>query len=391
MKKEHVVVVGGGFAGLEAVRAIRRRVPEAAITVIDANPYATMVPALPDVVSGRIPEDALVRPLEEVLDPESRLVIDPVRSVDLDKRLVFGSENEYRYDYLVIANGSKPNYFGFQPQEGGQLHSVHSYPRAMAFREEFSRRTRQQAAPTTVVVGGGYTGLEVAASLRFGTEGSGAHPRILVVELAEDVVPFIPEKTRSKIRGYLESRDIEVRTGTSLEALVGQRAELSDGEKIEDALVCWSAGMRAALEEVEGTVDRTRDGRFVTDVNLALPAHPEVFVAGDAAALNKGGETLRRAVNFSIYSGRQAGKNVAARITERAVRPFKPADLGWVIPLSEISTGKILNSIPVAGSFGLRLHYFMCGFRHFGAPQAWEFHKTALHLSRSPGSMELTG
>ncbi len=386
-----MVVIGGGFAGLEALKAIRRRAPDAEVTLIDASPFATMVPALPDIVSGRVPENALVRPLEELLDSETRLVIDPVHEVDLNERRVLCSENEYRYDYLVIANGSKPNYFGFQPQEGGQLHSVHSYPRAVAFREEFSRRSREGRAPTTVVVGGGYTGVEVAASLRFGTESSGLHPRILVVELAQEVVPVMPEKTRSKIRAYLESRDVEVRTGTSLKALIGERAELSNGEEIEDALVCWSAGMKAALEEVEGTVDRTRDGRFVTDETLALPAHPEVFAAGDAAALNKGGDTLRRAVNFSVYSGRRAGKNVAARITGGAVRPFKPADLGWVIPLSEISTGKILNTIPVAGSLGLRLHYFMCGFRHFGASQAWEFHKTALHLSRSPGIMELTG
>jgi NADH dehydrogenase len=199
----------------------------------------------------------------------------------------------------------------------------------------------------------------------------------------------MPEKTRAKIREYLDSRGIEVLTSTSLQRLVGQTAELSNGDRIENALVCWSAGMKATQEDIEGDLERTKEMRIRTNAALQLPSHPEVFVAGDAAALEKGGTLLRRAVNFSIYSGRRAGKNVARMITGKVPRPFRPADLGWVIPLSEISTGRILNTIPVGGSFGLRLHYFMCGFRHFGPSYSWEFYKTALRLSRSPGRMDL--
>lgn len=388
MKQKHAVVLGGGFSGLEAVRAIRRHAPDSAVTLIDANPYATMVPALPDVVSGRIPEGALARPLSEVVEAEVELVVDPIESVDLTARKLVGTKSSYGYDYLVIANGSKPNFFGFQP-EGGTLHSVHSYPKAMEFRHDFMEQARRTSEPEVIVVGGGYTGLEVAASLRYGTEGSDVRPRIRVVELAEDVVPFMPEKIRRKIRDYLDSRDITLLTSTSLQRLAGATATLSNGEVIENALVCWSAGMKATQEKVEGDVKRTKDMRIRTNEALQLPSHPEVFVAGDAAALEKGGNTLRRAVNFSIYSGRQAGKNVAALIRGKVPSPFRPADLGWVIPLSEISTGTILNTIPVGGSFGLRLHYFMCGFRHFGAGEAWEFYKTALRLKRSPGRMEL--
>lgn len=389
MKQKHVVVLGGGFAGLEALRAIRRHAPEAAVTLIDANPYATMVPALPDVVSGRIPESSLARPLSEIVEREVELLVDQIESVDLVTRKLLGTKSSYGYDYLVIANGSKPNFFGFQP-EGGRLHSVHSYPTAIEFRDAFVEQARKTAEPEVIVVGAGYTGLEVATSLRYGTEGTGIRPRIRVVELAEDVVPFIREKTRTKIRAYLDAREIALLTSTSLQGLQGETVILSNGERIENALVCWSAGMKASQEKIEGDVQRTKDLRIKTNESLQLHSHPEVFVAGDAAALEKGGDILRRAVNFSIYSGRQAGKNVAALIRGGVPAPFRPADLGWVIPLSEISTGSILGTIPVGGSFGLRLHYFMCGFRHFGAGEAWEFYKTALRLRRSPGRMEFS-
>lgn len=388
MEKQQVLVIGGGFAGIEAVRAIRRKAPEAAVTLIDANEQAVMVPALPDVVSGRIPVDALARPLREILDEEVTLHVDLIREIDLAAREVRGEAGSYRYDYLVLANGSRPEYFGFK-SEGGTLHTVHSYPGALAFRRTIEEKARTNGKPEVIVVGGGYTGLEVAASLRYGAARSGVEPRIRVVELADDVLTFLPEKKRQKIKAYLASREIELLTGTSLKALKGDTAHLSNGETVENATVCWSAGMRAAQDTVRGDVERAKDGRFVTDENLRLPGYPEVWVAGDAAELQKAGTTVRRAVNFAFFSGRRAGENVAAVINGKAPRPFAPTDLGWVIPLSEMSHGKIFGFIRVGGKLGLRLHYFMCGFRHFGPAERWEFYKTALNLRRNPGSLEV--
>ena len=388
MSAKQLLVVGAGFAGLEAVAALRRRAPDAEVTLIDANSYATMVPALPDIVSGRIPQNAFATPLSEVVDPAVRLVQDRIEAVDLKRRVLSGGKESYNYELLILAAGSKPNFFGFEP-EGGTLHSVHSYPAALSFRHAFEEKARSGARPEVVIVGGGYTGLEVAASLRYGTRESGVEPRIRIVELAEEIVTFLPEKIRRRIKEYLQDRQIELLTGTSLERLVGETAHLSNGERVENALVCWSAGMRASQDEVEGNVARARDGRLETNEFLQLPEHPEVFVAGDAAALKKEEQPLRRAVNFSIYSGRRAGMNAAALVGGERLRPFKPVDLGWVIPLSEISTGRVLGSMPVGGSLGLRLHYFMCGFRHWGARRTWEFYRTAARLSRKPGSMEL--
>jgi NADH dehydrogenase len=171
--------------------------------------------------------------------------------------------------------------------------------------------------------------------------------------------------------------------------LTEERAELSNGDQIVDPVVCWSAGMKAELEEITGSVERARDGRIRVNESLQITEYPEVFVAGDAANLEKDGAPLRRAVNFSYYSGRRAGENAAALVTGETLRRFNPVDLGWVIPLSGDSTGRLLGAIPIGGTLGLRLHYFMCGLRHFGSDERGEFYKTAGYLKRNPGLLEV--
>jgi NADH:ubiquinone reductase (H+-translocating) len=386
MSDKQVYVVGGGFAGVAAARKLLGSNPGLRVTLVDRTGLATMVPALPDVLSGRIPKEAFARPLVEVLrsySPERySLVADEITRIDLTERVLTGNQGTYHYDGLVIANGSAPEYYGFVP-ENGRMHTVHTLDGALAFREAVVQRLAQGPLEV-IIVGGGYTGLEVAASLRKGAQGGLHRLGITVVEAAPEVVPFLDSKVRQRIGNYFADSDIPIRTDTTLEKYADGTAILSDGTQIGDCLVCWSAGMRAPATEILGSLERAGDGRIRVSEHLQLPGHPEVFVAGDAAALEKEGKTLRRAVNFSHYSGKVAGRNVAAHLVRKRLVPFRPLDLGWIIPLGDVSTGRIFGSMPVGNALGLRLHYAMCGFRHFGVREAWQFYKTALHLGRSP-------
>lgn len=386
MSDKQVYVVGGGFAGIAAARKILDGNSDLRVTLVDRTGLATMVPALPDVLSGRVRKGAFARTLELVLRSYSpdrlSIVTDEITRIDLNERRLDGLEGSYRYDGLVVATGSTPEYYGFAP-ENGRLHTVHTLEGALAFRQAVARRL-DQGPVEVVIVGGGYTGLEVAASLRIGARGGTHRLGITVVEAAPEVVPFLDSKIRRRIGDYFAALDIPIRTRTTLETYADERATLSDGTQVDDCLVCWSAGMRAPDTEITGSVERTRDGRIRVSEDLQVPGHPEVFVAGDTAALEKGGKTLRRAVNFSHYSGKAAGRNVAAHLSGKRLVPFRPLDLGWIIPLGDVSTGRIFGSMPVGNRLGLRLHYTMCGFRHFGAKESWEFYKTALHLGRSP-------
>ncbi|MFP4429892.1 MAG: NAD(P)/FAD-dependent oxidoreductase [Spirochaetaceae bacterium] len=386
MSAKRICVVGGGFAGVAAARTILDRYSDLRVTLVDRTGLATMVPALPDVLSGRVSKEAFARPLVEVFRRHTpdrfSLATDEITGIDLAERKLTGNEGTYQYDGLVVATGSTPEYYGFAP-ENGRLHTVHTLTAALAFRDAVARRL-EKGPVEVIVVGGGYTGLEVAASLRKGAK-SGAHRLgITVVEAAPEVVTFLDAKIRQRIADYFAGLDIPIRTGTTLKEYADETAVLSDGSRVEKCLVCWSAGMRAPETKISGALEREKDGRICVSEHLQLPGHPEVFVAGDTAALEKEGRVLRRAVNFSYYSGKAAGRNVAAYLSGKRLRPFRPIDLGWIIPLGDVSTGRIFGSMRVGDAFGLRLHYTMCGFRHFGAKEAWEFYRTALHLGRSP-------
>lgn len=388
METPRVYVIGGGFAGVQAARAVARRSSHAAVTLIDRNDYATMVPALPDVLSGRVRTGALAQPLGAAVGEGVALVQEEVEHVDLTARQIRTSGGVRGYDYLVITNGSTPAYFGFEP-DGGTLHTVHSLESARDFRRAAEAHLSADPRAPVVIVGGGYTGLEVASCLTAGGAAGGAEPRITVVELADTVLGFLRQGERERILRYFDSIGVDIRTGTSLARYDGETAVLSDGTEIEGALVCWAAGMRASTDGIAGTLEQTRDGRMRTTAALQLPAHPEVFVAGDAAALEKDGAVARRAVNFSFYSGRRAGENVAAALAGRPLRDFRPTDLGWIIPLGEESVGRVFGAIRVGGRLGLRMHYAMCGFRRFAGGYAGEFYRTALKLSRVPEPLDI--
>jgi len=387
MSTKEVYVVGGGFAGVSAARAILRKNPDVRVNVVDRTGLATMVPALPDFLSGRVPRGAFARPLADVFakrGAEKRLsvIVDEVVRIDPSERSLVGRETTYRYDGLVIAGGSTPEYYGFVP-ENGRIHTVHTFDAARSFRDEVTRRLRSNPLEV-VIVGGGYTGLEVAASLRKGIRGASEKLGITVVEAAPEIIPFLDSSIRRRVRDYLEELNITIRTETTLKSYADDTAVLSDGTRIGDCLICWSAGMRAPALGLTESIERTPDGRIRVTEFLGLPGYPEVFVAGDIAALEKDGKLLRRAVNFSYYSGKTAGRNAAAHLSGARLVPFRPVDLGWVIPLGDVSSGRIFGGIPVGRAFGLRLHYIMCGFRHFGVKEAWEFYKTAMHLRRAP-------
>jgi NADH dehydrogenase len=385
MKSEpRVIVVGGGFAGSEAVRTLLKKLPGAHLTLVDTNQYATMLPALPDVLSGRVRRESIVVPFADVYDAKVRLLARRVTSIDFDERTVHLKGESLAYDFLILANGSAPAFFGFEP-ERGVLHTMDSYEAAVELRMELERRlsdTKTGQECTLMVVGGGYTGLEVAACAREGFGDAHDRLRVVVVERAPDILGPMPDRIRTRVKKYLDKAGVSVVTGTSLESLNDSTATLSDGTRVDNVVVCWSAGMQAATPGSPAELPTARDGRILTEDTLAMPGYPDVFVAGDAAQLRKGDEPVRRAVNFAYYSGRRAAQNVVATVRGRKSKAFKPVDLGWVIPLGGTSTGTVFGFLPVAGRFGLRLHYIMSGFRHFSARAAREFYKTAFHLTR---------
>lgn len=374
-----ITIIGGGFAGIQAARSAAQRMPTASVTLIDANPYATMVPALPDVLSGRFTDEVLTRPLDEIVGSRCSVVTDRVTRVDLNGKTVHGEHGTYRYDSLVVAAGSVSTP---APWDTTVLPawSVATLDAANALRAEIERRLARKDRITVVIAGAGYTGLESAAALRESFEEERC--RIVVVDPAAEILTMVSPAERERIRGWLDTRGVHLELETTVATVGHDELVLSSGERIADPIAIWAGGMRASGLDLSPGPQRSRDGRMETNEQLQLSGHPEVFVAGDLAALHDDIGVLRRAVNFAFYSGRTAGANAGRFLQEKRLKRFSPTDLGWIIPLSGESAGRLFGAVRVGGRLGTRLHYAMCGFRHFGSRQAWNFYLTALNLRR---------
>lgn len=386
-----ILIVGGGFAGVQAAQALRNRLPQGRIEIIEPTGAATMIPALPDVVSGRIRRAGLLRPLAEILGPAVTVHADRAREIRLQERRVLGEAGHYEYDGLVLAPGSVPAAPPSHLREAG-YHSVHSLAAAERFRAAVETRLAAGGPVSVLVVGGGYTGLETAVALRDSSRRLPGDPvSVTVCDAAPELLTMLPPAERDRVTAFLGGVGIDLKAGTTLSAITDQGAELSDGSTVADPLLCWAAGMRAAEIAFAPEVERSREGRVTTTPELQLPDHPEVFVAGDMAALTRKGQVVRRAVNFAFYSGRRAGANLAAALQGKRRRSFTPVDLGWILPFGPGSTGRLFGAFTARGNFAMRLHYLMSGFRHFGGGRAREFYRTALRLRRVPDPLQPGG
>lgn len=354
--------MGGGFAGLQALRALRHSPDE--VLLFEPQERTVMLPALPDVAGGWVAPAALAYPLARLVPPGVRHVRAAVTRIDLDRHALTVDGETHVFDRLLLAAGSRTDLHGFD-RSLDRVHRLDSLEGAVLLRDSFAAYLDRCPEPHIFMAGGGYTGLELAVCLLYRARARGLPCRATVADPAPGLLPFLPAERRERILRFLGDADIAVRTGVKVDDFNGRDVTAAGG-KHPDVFFCWAAGSAFAIPEVTGTTPRLRDGRFVVNPDLSLPGRPDVFAAGDAAAFEHRGAVLRKAVNFAWHEGRQAGRNLALRARGRPTQPFRPVDLGWVIPLHAESAGQLFGRVWVRGRPGLRLHYLMCGFRNRG-------------------------
>jgi len=359
--KENIVIVGGGFAGQQACNALRRS--RVRIMLIDPHPGPTMLPALPDLAGGWVPERIVHRPFRDILPANAEHLPAAVSSIDLDAGTVQAGGQTLAYEQLLIAPGSVPNFYG-SPFPREHMHALGTLDDARRIRREFEAYLEQTEHPHLLVAGTGYTGLELAMSLFFRAKAAGKPCGVTIVDPKPILLPSLPENQRRYVLDFLVAHGADVRLGTAVESFDGRDA-VAGGKTYADVFFCWAAGSQLAVPEIQGRIEQIRDGRLKVAPDLSLPNYPNVFAAGDAAAIERNGQPLRKAVNFAYYGGRRAGQNLLRRRRGRPTRPFRPVDLGWVVPFRETSVGRLPGGLWIRGRLGVRLHHLMCGVRNY--------------------------
>jgi NADH dehydrogenase len=365
-----VIIIGAGFAGLEAVRVLakhRHALGPRRVIVIDAKRTFDFLPMLPDVIGGRIRKDRAVVDLAEYLEKlQVCFENGEVGTIDTAAREVRLKEGPaLSYEFLLVCCGSVTNFYGSEmakvslkldtAQDAVNIQNiVITYPQ-----KKF------------VIVGGGYTGLEVATNIAYGLRRRRMKKyEVHVVERQDDVLGPLPEWMKDYCRMNLCRLRIHVHNGATVKTATEGKLTLSNGLEIDDYLAIWAAGVQTPECVRRMPHDKDPQGRLKVDRTLRFA--DGAFAAGDAASFLKDGRPLRMSVQFSLNEGHVAGVNIVRLCEgEKNLVAYRPVDLGYLVPMANrCACGPILW-VPVRGLGAWILHYVMCIYRSLTWRHRW--------------------
>ena len=388
MSVPHIVILGGGFGGLAAARALTRA--SARVTLLDRRNHHVFQPLLYQVATAALSPGDIASPIRWILRrlPNLRVLLGEAAAIDADRREVLLADGDrVRYDALIVATGASHAYFG-HPEWEQYAPGLKTLEDALAIRrrvllaferaERESDPARQREQLTFVLVGGGPTGVELAGMLveiarqtlrdEFHAIDT-AHARILLVEAGPTILAAFPEPLQKAARAALARAGVEVREGTAVTGI--DAGGITIGEtRVRAGTVIWTAGVVASplLRSLGVPLDKV--GRALVEPDLSIPGHPEVYVVGDAAAfLHQSGRLLPGVAQVAMQQARHAARNVVRRYEGRPATTFVYRDLGQMAivgrgaAIIDLRWGRF--SGPMAWLAWLFLHlYQLIGFRN---------------------------
>ncbi len=384
--RPRIIVIGGGFGGLAAVRALRSAPVD--VLLIDRGNHHTFQPLLYQVATAGLAAPSIAAPLRHILRSQrnATVLLGDARRIDLERRNVDVNGVSHPYDYLIVAAGSTHAYFGhdewarFAPglktlEDALRIRAriLTAFERAEATDDPAERMEWL----TFLIVGAGATGVELAGTLaeiarhtlkREFRRIDPATARVLLVEAGARVLPSFPPSLSSKARRQLERLGVIVRTGQPV-------TELDEGgvcigkERVSARTVLWAAGVAASPLGATLGVEVDRAGRVPVTAQLTASGHAEVFVVGDMAAVTHGAGPVPAVAPAAKQMGRYAAAAILARIAGRRMGPFHYRDFGSLATIGRMAAvvefGRIRLSGTLAWWIWLIAHvYFLIGFRN---------------------------
>ena len=360
-----IVIVGGGFAGRAAAKVLVKLVKKnnnCEVILIDRNDYTTMLPSLPDVAGGQIASEMLTEKIIKLIPKKVSFVQDTIQNIDFSDKRIICNNVAIEYDYLLLAPGSRTNFFGFS-QNIDKLYTVEKLEDSLRIYNEFKKIIDSGKPVNPVISGAGFTGLELASNLyRLAFERK-VKIKITLVEKFDRILRNLSDSMVCAVETEAEKLGFDLIKNDSVTSFDGSTVTLNSGKIINDAFFCWCSGVRMGVT-VEGKHQKHFDDRVIVAPTLQISEHPEVFVAGDAAAFKFGSCFIRQAVNYAATQGTCAANNLRSLINKKQMKPFKPFDMGWVIPFNLTSVGEAFG-IPVGGRMGIFMHYCICGAKNY--------------------------
>ncbi len=382
----HVVIVGGGFGGLWAARALARS--RVRVSLVDRVNHHLFQPLLYQVATAGLSMPDIAAPLRHILRRQRNVTVLLGEVVDIDRdarRLRCADGNALDYDYLIVASGARHAYFGHD-EWAAHAPGLKTLDDALVIRRRVLTAFERAEAETDpvkraawlnfVVIGGGPTGVELAGTLaeiarhtlrREFRRVDPAAARVLLVEAGPRVLSALPEDLSAKAAAQLGRLGVEVHTGRAVTTIDADGIALGD-ERIAARTVLWAAGVAASPlgQRLRAPLDKA--GRVIVEDDLSLPGDPNVFVVGDLASKQQDGRPVPGVAPAAKQMGTHAAKMILARLAGSAATPFRYADVGSLATIGRMAAvadlGRIRLSGVLAWWFWLLIHIlFLIGFR----------------------------
>ncbi|WP_368563181.1 NAD(P)/FAD-dependent oxidoreductase [Pseudoxanthomonas sp. UTMC 1351] len=383
----HVVVLGGGFAGLWATRALANS--SVRITLVDRHNHHLFQPLLYQVATAGLSAPDIAAPLRHILRKQTNVEVRlaEVRTIEpSQKRVTLDDGSALAFDYLLVATGATHAYFGHDEwarhapglktlNDALQLrrHLLLAFERAEAEMDP----ARRAAWLNFAIVGGGPTGVELAGTLAeiarhtLKNEFRNIDPseaRVRLIEAGPRVLASFPESLSEKARQQLSKLGVEVSTGVPVTDINEDGYRLGD-ELIAAKTVVWAAGVAASPLARSLKVPLDRAGRVLVQPDLSVPGHPDIFVAGDLAAVTSDGKPVPGVAPAAKQMGRHVAGTIQARLAGTATAPFRYKDYGNLATIGRMAAvvdfGRLKFSGALAWWFWLAAHvFFLIGFRN---------------------------
>ena len=373
---KHVVVIGGGFAGLMALKQLIK-LKNIKLTLINKNNYFLFTPRLTELLNDSISKNIVIKDIKKIFGNKIDFINSKAKFIDFNKNYIEIEKNKVKinYDILIMSQGSSTNFFGNKNIENNTI-DYKNYDSVLRIKNKIKNnvqkysKTKKKELLAFAVIGAGLTGVELICSLRESaikeikkySNISSKDVKLILIQSEKTILPQIPENVRLKIEKQLKNKNIEIMTKTAAKN-VKNNIIITNKKNIKASIIIWTAGIKANTIKTNPKLKLYKGDAIKVTNKLKIPGYDNVYVAGDAALFMENNKPLAATAQTAWQEGINIGKNILRRIKGKEEKNFHYSHKGTLIVLGSDKAIFTYKNITFDGKFAWNFRHLFYKFR----------------------------